>query len=91
MSKSEIAVMWIMHTPRGTFDFGYKAGEAPPTFDKPPVWMGKFRKQWHRPQDPVIFEFTLTDEQYAQDAFNYLYNGPAEGIKYPVQENNQSE
>ena len=84
--NKNIATMWIMHTPRGTFKFGYKIGEDPPTFNKKPVWMRRFEKHWDNPQDPIIFEFTLTDEQYIQDAFNYLYNGPAEGISYPAEE-----
>ena len=75
-----------MHTPRGSFDFGYEIGQLPATFSETPVWMTNFTKKWVSPQDPVHFEFTLADEQYAQDAFNYLYNGPVNGIKYPVDE-----
>lgn len=82
----QVAVMWIMHTAKGTFDFGYKPGEDPPIFKKPPVWMKDFKKTWDNPQDPVTFEFTLSDEQYIQDALNYLYNGLAEDIKYPAEE-----
>lgn len=89
MSKldiKDVAIVWIMHTPRGTFEFGYKAGEDPVPFKKPPVWMKDFKKSWDNPADPVKFEFTLADEQYVQDAFNYLHNGPTEGIKYPAEE-----
>lgn len=86
LSKEDAAVIWIMHTPRGTFEFGYKAGEDPTPFEKPPIWMSDLSKKWDNPQDPVTFEFTLSDESYVQDAFNYLHNGPVNGISYPVEE-----
>jgi hypothetical protein len=89
MSKEIIAETWTMHTPRGSFDFAYPMGSAPVVFKKPPVWMTSFKKVWDNPQDPVHFEFTITDEQYVQDAFNYLYNGPVQAIKYPVDEQPQ--
>jgi hypothetical protein len=80
-----IVEKWIMHTPKGDFEFGYKMGETP-NFTTKPVWMSNFKKSWDSPQDPVLFEFTLEDETYAQDAFNFLYNGPANGIAYPSTE-----
>lgn len=83
---NDIAETWTMHTPRGDFQFGYKAGEAPASFATQPVWMTDFKKKWDNPLDPVAFEFTLADESYVQDAFNYLYNGPATGIAYPAEE-----
>lgn len=81
-----IVEIWIMHTPRGDFEFGYKPGECPAPFKEAPVWMSNLKKHWDHPQGPITFEFTLTDDTYSQDAFNYLYNGPANDIKYPVQE-----
>jgi hypothetical protein len=86
LEAKEVAVMWIMHTQKGTFDFGYKAGEDPDPPKTQPVWMKDFKKKWDNPSDPVTFEFTLADEMYIQDALNYLYNGPANGINYPATE-----
>lgn len=86
MNSREIVTMWTMNTPKGSFDFGYKMGEGPAELKEKPVWMKDFKRTWDNPQDPVKFEFTLSDEQYAQDAFNYLYNGPANGIAYPAAE-----
>lgn len=86
MSSEIIAEIWTMHTPKGTFDFAYPVGSAPALFEKPPVWMTNFKKSWDTPQEPIRFEFTLSDEKYVQDAFNYLYNGPVNDIKYPAEE-----
>lgn len=84
LDREDVAVMWIMHTSKGTFDFGYKMGEAPEANGDKPSWMGDFKRKWDSPTDPVTFEFTLTDESYIQDAMNFLYNGPVNGIQYPA-------
>lgn len=89
LDLKDVATMWIMHTPKGTLEFGYKAGEDPPTPKTKPVWMDNFKKRWDNPSDPVMFEFTLSDETYIQDAINFLHNGPVEGIKYPASEDDE--
>lgn len=86
MSKDAIVETWTMNTPRGSFDFAYKADQTPALSGNKPVWMENFKRQWDNPQDPVHYEFDLKDESYVQDAFNFLYNGPANGIKYPGEE-----
>lgn len=78
ITPEEVAVRWIMHTPKGTFEFGYKVGEDPIVLKKKPVWMSKFARYWANPSAPVIFEFTLSDDSYIQEALNYLYNEPVE-------------
>ena len=80
---SNIAEQWTMHTPKGSFDFAYPADRCPNLEGDRPVYMTKFKRTWDNPSDPIKYEFTLTDESYVQDAFNFLYNGPANGIKYP--------
>lgn len=72
--KDQIAAIWTMITPKGAFDFVYKMGEDPVTPEERPIWMGDFSKKWENPTDPVAFTFTLTDEKYIQNAFDFLYN-----------------
>jgi hypothetical protein len=84
--KETIVETWTMHTAKGTFDFAYPMDAVPTPFKKPAVWMKDFKKTWDNPQDPIHFEFTLSDEKYIQDALNYLYNGPQEDVAYPVEE-----
>lgn len=67
-------VIWKMHTPRGTFELGYKAGDDPKPLEKQPAWMKDFSKKWENPSDPLTFEFTLSDDNLIQDAIDYLYN-----------------
>lgn len=86
LELKDVAELWIMHTPKGTFDFGFKAGEGPKLGGNKPVWMKDFKRTWDNPQDPVTFEFTLSDETYIQDALNFVYNGPAMGVDYPAEE-----
>lgn len=85
-SPDGLAETWTMHTPRGSFTFSYKAGEGPEVSGKKPIWMTKLNRTWDNPSEPIKFVFTLGDESYVQDAFNFLYNGPANGIKYPGEE-----
>lgn len=72
--KDEIVEIWTMHTKKGTFDFGYKMGEAPHIMPIQPSWMTKFSKKWDNPSDPIKYEFTLSSEDKIQAAIDFLYN-----------------
>lgn len=74
LNKEDVAEIWKMIDPRkGTFEFGFKAGEAPPLTEKRPHWMLKFSRTWPNPSGPIIFLFTLK-EGYDQ-GYNDAKNG----------------